>query len=88
MKRINKLLLVLNFIFLSFICNPILTYADSGLEYNYGSNTSKGEIISSLGSPGLSLLGEILQVNPGDKDYKCWQIILTVISAILFYFYS
>ena len=79
MKKINKLLLTI----LTFM--PVIAYADSGLDSNYEKTGSIGETLVSVASSLFSFLGELLKINPGDKDYSTVHLVISIICIIVFY---
>ena len=79
MKNITKILLAI----ISFI--PFVAYADSGLDSNYSKTSSLGEALVSVASSLFSFLGEMLKINPGDKDYNTNHLIISIICIIVFY---
>ena len=81
----KKLILTILLIIITII--PIITYADSGFDSNYGSGnqTSMGEAIMSASSSGLSFAGKLLTVGPTDKDYQACQIGLSIVCIIILY---
>ncbi len=83
MKQLKQLILTILLITITAI--PMIVNADSGFDSNYGSSTSPGEAIMSGGSSGLSILGELIQAQPSDKDYKACHIILGIICIIVLY---
>ena len=82
MKRLKQLFI---FILLSILTVPVIVYADSGFDSNYGSSTSTGEAIMSAGSSGLSFASKLISVGPTDKDYQACHIILSIICIIILY---
>ena len=79
MKKINKLLLAI----LTFM--PVIAYADSGLDSNYEKTGSIGEALVSVASSLFSFLGELLKINPVDKDYSTAHLVISIICIIVFY---
>ena len=79
MKKLNKILLTI----ITFI--PFVAYADSGLDSNYEKTSSLGEALVSVASSLFSFLGEMLKINPGDKDYNTAHLVISIICIIVFY---
>lgn len=79
--------LFLTIILLTITIIPVMVYADSGFDSNYGSgnSSSAGEAIMSLGSSGLSFASKLLKAGPNDKDYQTSHIILSIICIIIIY---
>lgn len=82
MQKIKQLFM---FILLSIITIPVIVNADSGFDSNYKESSSVTEAIMSGGTSELSVLGELIQAQPGDKDYKACHIILGIICLLILY---
>ena len=82
MKRITKLF----YIFLILFINPIIVFADSGLDAKYDSG-SVSDLIGS-GSSFVSPVFKLLGSKPTDKDYKINYLIMVIICIILFYIFT
>ena len=81
MKKINKIFLII----ISFILSIVQVQADSGLDSSYEKTSSLGEALVSVASSLFSFLGEILKINPGDKDYSFAHLVISIICIIVFY---
>ena len=88
MKKVLKKIYLSIMLFMVFISNSFIVYADSGLDSNYESTTSAGDVIASTLSSLLSIVGELLSSQPGDKDYLTCHIILCIICLIVIYTFT
>lgn len=85
MEKIKTVFLLL---LVSIISIPLFVKADSGLDSNYSSGGSIGEIGMSSGSSAFSIIGELVKAQPGDKDYQESHIALSIVCIIFFYIFT